>query len=160
MESRLPYKELALFLSICNDNISSLTIGQTVVEQEVERALRTVHLFDTHTTGRTTSNVEPLTHENCRLVLGCTKDAIEQLAKFLRDSNHQMTDHHGGIFEQAGIIELMNEVGDAVDVVHLKSVFERVAGLHAVQQTTANGEAVEQLEQLSEQLNKVFFVSK
>ena len=41
---RLPFNGLALFLSICNDNIPSLDIGQTVVEHEVERVLRTVDL--------------------------------------------------------------------------------------------------------------------
>jgi len=157
---RLPYKELAFFLGICNNNIPSLGIGQTVVEQEVERALQTVHLHDTYTTGRATSNVEPLTHENYRLVLGCTKDAIDQLAEFLRDSSRQVAEQHGGILKHAGIRELMNKVGGAADDVHLKSLFEQVAGLHAVQHTAANGEAVEQLEQLSEQLNKVHSVSK
>lgn len=157
---RLPFNGLALFLSICNDNIPSLDIGQTVVEHEVERVLRTVHLCDTHTTGRATSNVEPLTHENYRLVLGCTKDTIDQLAKFLRDSSRQVVEQHGGVLEQAGMRELMNKVGGDADDVHLKNLFEQVAGLHAVQHTAANDEAVEQLEQLSEQLNKVLAVSK
>ena len=157
---RLPYKELAFFLGICNNNIPSLGIGQTVVEHEVERALQTVHLHDIYTTGRATSNIEPLTHENYRLVLGCTKDAIDQLAKFLRGSSQQVAGQHGGVLEQADIRELMNKVGGAAGDVHLKSLFEQVAGLHTVQHTAANGEAVEQLEQLSEQLNKVLSVSK
>lgn len=156
----LPYGELAFFLGICNHNIPSLNVGEKVVEQEVERALQTVHLHDIYNTGRTTSNVESITNENYRLVLGCTKDAIDQLAKFMRDSSRQVAEQHGGILRQAGIRELMNKVGGAVDVVHLQNLVEQVAGLHAVQHTAANGEAVEQLSQLSEQLGKTLSVSK
>lgn len=137
---RLPYKELALFLSICNDNIPSLGIGQIVVEHEVKRASRTVHLHDIHTTGRATSNVGSKTQENYRLVLECTKDTIDQLAKFMRDSSRQVAEQHGGILKHASIRELMDKVGGAVDVVHLKSLVEQVARLHAVQYTAANGE--------------------
>lgn len=157
---RLPYNGLALFLSICNDNIPSLDIGQIVVEQEVERALQAVHRFDTHTTGLATSNVEPLTHENYRLMLGCTKDIIDQLAKFLQDLSRQVVEQRGGDLEQAGMRELMKKVGGDADDVHLKNLFEQVADLHAVQHIAANGEVVEQLEHLSEQLNAVLSVSK
>jgi len=157
---RLPCKELALFLSICNDNIPSLDIGKTVVEQEVERALRTVHLFDTHTTGRATSNVGSTTHENYRLVLECTKDTIDQLAKSTQDSSRQVAEQHGGVLKHAGIRELMDKVGGAVDVVHLKSLVEQVASLHAVQHTAANGEIAEQLSQLSERLDKTLSMTE
>jgi hypothetical protein len=54
---RLPYKELAFFLGICNNNIPSLDIGEEAVKQEVELALQTVRLHDIYDTGRTTSNV-------------------------------------------------------------------------------------------------------
>jgi len=151
---RLPYKELALFLSLCYDNIPSLDIGQTVVEQEVERALQAVHRFDTHTTGRATSNVGSTAPENYRLVLACTKDTIDQLAKFTRDLSRSTAEQHGGVLKQPGIRELMNKVGNAVDVVHLQSLFEQIAGLHAVQYAAGNGEVTEQLSQLSERLNR------
>jgi hypothetical protein len=157
---RLPYGELAFFLGICNDNIPSVNIGEKVVEQEVQRALQTVHLHDIYNTGRTTSNVESLTDENYRLVLGCTKDTIDQLTKFIRDSSQQVAAQHGGILRQAGIRELMNKVGGAVDVVNLQNLVEQVAGLHAVQHAAANGQAVEQLSQLSGQLGKVLSISK
>ena len=157
---RLPYKELGYFLGICNNNIPSLDIGQTVVEQEVERALQIVHLHDMHTTGRATSSVGPLTHDKYRLVLGCIKDAIDQLAKFTRDSSRKVAEQHGGVLKQPGIRELMNKVGSTVDVVHLQSLFEQIAGLHAVQHAAGNGEIAEQLSQLSERLNKALSMTE
>jgi hypothetical protein len=158
-EKRLPYKELAFFLGICNNNIPSLDIGEEVVKQEVERALQTVDLLDIYDTGRTTSNVGSTANENYRLVLGCTKDTIDQLTKFIRGSSQQVAEQHGGILKQAGVRELMNKVGGATDVVHLQSVVEQVLALHGVQHTAANGETVEQLSQLSELLRKALSVS-
>jgi hypothetical protein len=157
---RLPYGELPFFLGICNANIPSVDMAEKVIEQEVERALQTVHLHGVYNTGRTTSNVESTANENHRLVLSCTKDTIDQLTKFMRDSSQQVAEQHGGILRQAGIKELMSKVGGAVDVVHLQSLVEQVAGLHAVQHTAANGQAVEQLSQLSELLGKTLFISQ
>lgn len=93
-------------------------------------------------------------------MLGCTKDIIDQLAKFLQDLSRQVVEQRGGDLEQAGMRELMKKVGGDADDVHLKNLFEQVADLHAVQHIAANGEVVEQLEHLSEQLNAVLSVSK
>ena len=160
LSKRLPYKELAFFLGICNSNIPSLDIGQDVIGQEVERALQTVHLHDIYNTGRTTSNFEAASHETQHLMLSCTKDAIDQLVKSMRDSSRQVAEQHGGSLRQAGIRELMNKVGSTVDVVHLQSLVEQIANLHAVQHTAANGEVAEQLSRLSELLGNNLSVSK
>lgn len=157
---RLPYEELGFFLGICDENIKSQSIGKDAIKQEVERALQTVHLHGIYNTGRATSKIAPMTKDNYRVVLGCTKDTIDALVKFIRDSSRQVAEQHGGILKQAGIKELMNKIGAAVDVVHLQNLVEQVAGLHAVQHAAANGQAAEQLSQLSEQLGKILTIAE
>jgi Ni,Fe-hydrogenase III large subunit len=93
-------------------------------------------------------------------VISGTKDTIDQLANFIRASSQQVAEQHGGILKHAGIRELMKNIGNAVDVVHLQSLVEQVCALHAVQHTAANGEAVEQLSQLIELLHKALSVSQ
>ncbi|KAI4269744.1 MAG: hypothetical protein LQ337_007105 [Flavoplaca oasis] len=156
--ARLPYRDLAFFLELCNHNIPSLILGEQEVAKEVERALQTVEIADHHRTGRTTSNHEPITKENYRLVLSCMKDTIDQIITFIKDSGQQVAQQHGGVLKHAGIKDLMNKFSNAVDVVHQQSLFEQLANVHAVQHTSANSKASEKLLDLSELIGKVLSV--
>ncbi|KAL8714813.1 MAG: hypothetical protein Q9220_001326 [cf. Caloplaca sp. 1 TL-2023] len=155
--ARLLYRDLAFFLGLCNHNIPSLILGEQEVAKEVERALQTLEIADHHRSGQTTSNHEPITKENYRLVLSCMKDTIDQIIAFIKDSGQQVAQQHGGALKHAGIKNLMNRFGNAVDVVHQQSLFEQLANanVHAVQHTSANSEASEKLLLSSELIGKV-----
>ena len=151
---RLPYRNLAFFLSFCHTGVQK-DFEEDIKNFEVERALQAVALHNKFQHTQASASEEPITKNNYRMLLARLLDNVQSICVYIDESNKALADQHGGILRHGGIKDLMNKLGNGVDVGTLQSLFEQLGVLHAVQHASTNRNAAVELETLQGLIEKL-----
>jgi len=157
--SRLPYDELALFLSTCSPRLPADAYeNETMVEIQVDNALDMVATVINLRVPHITSDAERISVHSHPLMLRAIKGVLQSVIVSIHDSDKALADQHGGVLQHASIKDVMNKIGNAVDVATLQSYFEQLGAFHAAQYTAARRPAVEKLESVCEMIDELLAI--
>ncbi|KAK0291074.1 hypothetical protein LTR35_001795 [Friedmanniomyces endolithicus] len=154
----LPYSDLAFFLDTCNDTLWPSSEAPAVL-REVQQALRAVKRRDDHRPRRATADALGDQSELLS-VFEHYNDGMRQIKQNMDKSGDAIVAQHGAILKHGTIKDIMDKLGNSVDVYGARNYHEQLGGMQAVQLVAGNRDASDVMERLLAIGDKVVVAGK